>query len=465
MEALWIVFVVAFGAFMLVTRFGNYRKARSAWQEFARRRGYEFEAGGAFRTQAVRGRAGDVSVTLDTFSRGSGKSRTTYTRLVVDPRGLVPGSIEIKKEGFAASIAKAFGGEDVETGDAAFDAAARVRGDSETILAALDDKTRRRIERALGAGVTISKGVLSWEAAGWFHDLDTLLYLESEMTALAQALSIPVGGIPGRLRENVERDSSPPMRRRCLETLLANYPDHEATAAAARAALGDRAAEVRAIAAESLRGEGDATLVAVALDDTAPGPVRARAIDAIGARFAPGTARPVVSRALDAPPGPARAAAIRWAGRLRCDGAAERLAAMVAARDGLDAATGEAIGSALGVLGDPRGERAAIALLSHEDASVRLAAVKALAKIGGRDAVEPLLPFSKSLLDFGDLKPAAAGAIRAIQSRLGGAERGALSMAEILKTDGALSTPESESGGLAVSRESDGEATAPKDPA
>lgn len=82
-----------------------------------------------------------------------GKNSSAWTRLRFD--WTPPGLLRIKPEGFFASIRKAFGAEDIETGDASFDSAFLVQGSPrEWVLEVLNAEVRSALLRAanLGAG-------------------------------------------------------------------------------------------------------------------------------------------------------------------------------------------------------------------------------------------------------------------------------------------------------------------------
>jgi len=74
-------------------------------------------------------------------------------------------------------------------------------------------------------------------------------------------------------------------------------------------------------------------------------------------------------------------------------------------------------------------------LLAREQVEVRRAAAEALGKLGTVRAVEPLLEVFRT----GGGAAAARDAVRQIQSRIEGADRGGLSLAPAAADDGALS--------------------------
>lgn len=443
------VVLAVLGAVIVAVYHGSRLRAGTAvWSDFAKRLGLVYEPRGFFRRPTVGGSVGRFGVRLEGDPAGDARSET---RLVVDAEASLPRSLSIGAERPFASIRRAIGDTDIETGDAAFDAGASVFGSRDEALAVLSADTRRRVERALSVGVRVESGKIVLRNPGLARDSGTLVSLANEMLALAEALSIDVRPVPGRLLENVKSDPNPVFRRRCLESLVERYPDRDVTRAALRAALADRSPETRVLAAEKLPGdEGSGALEALALADDAGEETRARAVRALARRPASRAAAEVIERLLRDRGAPAlRHAAVAAAGALRIASAIPLLGAL---EPPLPPETAEAVALALREIGDPAGEDAAIALLASEDAKVRTAAARALEKIGSRRAVEPLHPIATSKLSFGAARTAAISAIRAIQSRLAGAEHGGLALPDAPAHgpgEGALAFP-NEAGNLAM---------------
>jgi len=423
-------------------------RRRKVWTGYARSLGLANDPGGFGRGPRVTGSVDGFPIRLEPIWRGTGRARRRYTRLTVFGRGKIPPDLSLHAEGFVSSALRAVGRGDVETGDAAFDATTRVLGDRAAALAALDADTRRRVRLSVMRGVRLDDSNLIWEGPGIVSNAARLEDTTRDLVALASGLSLEGTTVPARLERNVRSDSSPGVRRRSLETLLERYPEAKETTEACRAALHESSPETRVFAAEALPGdEGFETLEAVALSTVVGDDVRVRALRSLVRRAEPRRAAALVQAALGAAPSEARRAAVVAAGELRLADALPRLVAMVGSAD---AATRVALATALGEIGAAGGEGAALALLDSDEPLVRVAAARALGRIGGKDAVEPLLALSRGLLPFGDVRAAAADAVRAIQARLGPAERGGLAVSDVLRADGALSEPSAPDGGLSM---------------
>jgi HEAT repeat protein len=441
-----VVIACAVAVAALIAAVMRKERARLAFAEFARRLDLAYDPGSFRRGPSVTGSLHEFPIVLDSFTRGAGDSRRRYTRIIVHGRRLIPENLSLGPEGFLSSLQKALGARDYEIGDTAFDAAARISCDPIEALAVLSSDTRRRFERLLAEGVGVGNGNIVWETRGLAGDPNRLIALTEEMTALACALSLDDREIPARLLANVCHDDSPVVRRKSLEALLDRYARAAETTKAVRAALEDDERDTRVVAAEALPGdEGFETLSGVALSELASDGARARAISFISRRYDAVRSGPIVETALASRARPVRHAAVVAAGSLRLRSALPRLVAMAKAVEG---DTAVAVAEALGAIGDAEGEGAALSLLASGDTRVRVAAARALERIGGRSAVEPLFALTGGILPFGELRSAATSAVRAIQSRLGPAERGGLSMAEILRADGALGFPVAGDGSL-----------------
>jgi hypothetical protein len=85
------------------------------------------------------------------------------------------------------------------------------------------------------------------------------------------------------------------------------------------------------------------------------------------------------------------------------------------------------------------GHDAMVDLLGRDDADVRVAAAKALAVIGRREAVEHLLPLTKGLLADEQVKSATRFAVESIQGRLGRSGAGGLAVVDDGPQQGRLS--------------------------
>jgi len=84
-------------------------------------------------------------------------------------------------------------------------------------------------------------------------------------------------------------------------------------------------------------------------------------------------------------------------------------------------------------------QSALLAMLDSDDPPIQIAAAGALEVVGGREAVEPLLPLTKGLLTDVDLKTAARAAVESIQARLGAGGQGGLAVVDAAARAGQLS--------------------------
>lgn len=98
----------------------------------------------------LRGSLAGRPVTLRTFTRGSGKNQTRWTALDVDAPRVDPYfRLRLTPEGLGTRVAKAFGGQDVQLGDEAFDEAFRIESnDADRALRVFDTLTREMLLRA-----------------------------------------------------------------------------------------------------------------------------------------------------------------------------------------------------------------------------------------------------------------------------------------------------------------------------
>ncbi|MCP4132004.1 MAG: HEAT repeat domain-containing protein [bacterium] len=116
-----------------------------------------------------------------------------------------------------------------------------------------------------------------------------------------------------------------------------------------------------------------------------------------------------------------------------------------------------------GKIGDEKLNSILLNNLKNPDYSVRLELVKALGTCGKKDAVEQLYQIAGST-EMPDIKEAARKSIQQIQSRLGGGDKGWLSISKLSETDGALSVnDEAPEGALSMDSEEDPEEESKKD--
>ena len=176
-------------------------KGEARWNEAvahtAQRFGLGYNPKTFWKRSSATGTTGGLPVTVDAFTVSTGKSSTTYTRIVALP-GLPP-DVEIKPEGLGASIVKVFKGADFEIGDAHFDGQVVLRGDASRLRPMLDRETRTRVLAALDAGIVVDAGTVKYQRGGLERDPEKLAALTQMVVDLANALQ------PGGDKERLER--------------------------------------------------------------------------------------------------------------------------------------------------------------------------------------------------------------------------------------------------------------------
>lgn len=146
-----------------------------------------------FAAWRIRGREDGEAVAIYAVSRGSGRSRTTYTvvEMSVHPRD--GGSFAITNEGFLSKLGQGvLGLSDIQSGDAEFDAKAKIKGQDEAGLRRLleSSEARRAIASALDAyrGISITNEKIVYERRGSISRADYFRPLIAAMAAVARAM-------------------------------------------------------------------------------------------------------------------------------------------------------------------------------------------------------------------------------------------------------------------------------------
>lgn len=348
----------------------------------------------------------------------------THVRIESDR---IPRPLEIGRADGRTGVSRAIKGEDIQIGDASFDAVVHVAGPEDVSLAVLTGPTRDLLAAFLTKNGHLKDGVLTIDLVAEVPDEHSI----EAIVGLAKALS--VGPVPAALQANAAQDASPSVRRRNLEALLRHHAASKEARAASEAALEDPSPEVRLFAASNVEGAPSRdVLMALLADEGLKDDLRERALQGmVTAHPWPSVVAPV-KKALFAKSGAVRRAAIRAIGKAKAHALAGDLAEMVSIAEDQ---TCEALAEALGNLGGDRVESALIEMLKTKDSDVaRRAAIVALRKTGTVRAVEPLLAISK-----GPLAELARDTARAIQALLGDVEAGRLSVVDVGAAGGELS--------------------------
>jgi len=98
-----------------------WRSKREAWELLCEEIGASYIYNGMFQADMVEFNYKNWVIIMDTFSRGSGKSRTTFTRVRLNYVKNIAFELEIFPQNFLMELGKIFGAQDMELGEPEFD--------------------------------------------------------------------------------------------------------------------------------------------------------------------------------------------------------------------------------------------------------------------------------------------------------------------------------------------------------
>jgi len=362
--------------------------------------------------------------------------------VVVTVSGHLDPTLKLTHQGAWTAIKKLFGGEEVVVGDAHFDDDVEAHGPEVTLLAMLNLETRDRLRALIESGVSLEGGTLRFERSGQLRDSyvggrltsQALIALVKDMVWVMTRFRSVRDHVPRALAENAIEDGEPDVRRRNLNALAQRYRNHPETERAAQALLVDADPALRVQAAILLPGAVSEKVLRDVVNTSFVPEVRLAAFNHLekildAARFVA-----LTRSLLDTDEPIVRQAAVLALGRLKDAASLERIAEL-----GRSEPLAEACATALGLMRDARAQPALLGTLANGSLRAQVAAANALAEVGTIEAVAPLLALAGGLLTIGPLKEASRTAVRAIQSRLGDAEAGRLSLSETDLAHGAVS--------------------------
>lgn len=189
-----LVFLAIIGVAIMAITIGvnQSKKTNEAWAAVARQLQLVFHPGQIFSRPRISGIHKGCSVLVTTFSKGSGKNQTTYTRFRVSyPHSLDLG-LRLTKQGMLSGIGKFFGTQDIEVGDEGFDDAIVVKGrDPERVKEFLTLSRRMRAARFLTTyqGSSIDDLNVEWERRHVERDTDKIVRMIERMASLANHMT------------------------------------------------------------------------------------------------------------------------------------------------------------------------------------------------------------------------------------------------------------------------------------
>lgn len=382
--------------------------------------------GGKVGTGVIRGqelRIGDVV--------GHGKKRETQILVCPTGRG-VPFDLQLTPESFSTSLEKTLLGiEEIATGDEMFDQIFFIRASDEAgALAILDSGTRTAVQTAFSCDSwTVREGRLQSTWSGFTAD-EIFAKIDRGISA-SERLGAP-SDIDECLIRNAERNTVMAVRLRNLELVVARRRTQAIEKALIRMASSG-IWTVAIPAAKALGSAGIPHLASAVASAPAEEAVRAVIIlEGLGGSDAHATLRSALGSGYSV----VREEAARVLGRHKDAASREAIAHLL--DDPTSAGVRRAAADALGKIGGMESAGVLRAALGDVDMGVRSAAATALAACGTVDDVAYLLDRAEHDPERG-VRRAAREAVAAIQSRLGPAERGQLSVADPTAVAGALS--------------------------
>lgn len=192
MEAIFILLVVVAVAVVIPVVITYNKKTNEAWASAARKLRLRFTPAAFGQRRRMEGEHRGMRVTVDTYTQSHGKSSTTYTRFRVgypQPLGL---DLNLTPEGLFSGLKKAFGSQDIETGDKTFDDAVLVKGrNTRRVVEFLTPARRVRVSRFLKShkGATIRDDEIRWKRTGLIRTPDGIVAVVQRITDLARCLT------------------------------------------------------------------------------------------------------------------------------------------------------------------------------------------------------------------------------------------------------------------------------------
>ena len=173
------------------------RQARQqAWSELAAHTGLTFEPGGLFSPMRITGAYRGHALTLDTFTRRSGKNSTTYTRILLSVNNPSALSLAIYDENVLSKLGKALGMQDIQVGDDELDRRFTFKGQPQPVIAGLLTSIglRQKLLEARSVHVEVKGQEVYWQQRGAESNADHVQFLFDLLSDLAEAVDRAGGG-------------------------------------------------------------------------------------------------------------------------------------------------------------------------------------------------------------------------------------------------------------------------------
>jgi hypothetical protein len=211
-------------------------KRRNAWtdllRQFAASNDLHFEAPAFPKGPGVTGKLAEFPVCIDTYSSGSGKSQSLYSRITMSPE--IPPDLQIHRETYFTELGQKLMGEDLQIGLPLFDDTFVLKGVTTSLaLSLLGTTSRDALWRTVRDGsCAVADGDLTYTKSGYIKseaELGAQVELLKELAAaLTEFAHRPAVG----LLHHATEDPEPTYRARCLQALLSDFPASDEAAKA-----------------------------------------------------------------------------------------------------------------------------------------------------------------------------------------------------------------------------------------
>ncbi|MGD8375628.1 MAG: hypothetical protein PVF68_05765 [Acidobacteriota bacterium] len=222
MEGLFLFFLIPVAALIGWAVHQYRKKVDAAWGAAAASLDLEHSSGGTFGKRQISGELDGLRVLVDRHVRRAGNNSKAFTRYRIDfPRPLGIG-LRLKREGMLFGFARMLGAQDIQVGDAAFDADVVVKGsDPRRVIEFLTPARRLRILRLLNAlaGCEINDTGIVWSCPGMETDPGRLAGHLRRLVRVASHLSRPaeagdrLGAAVDAIREGRTEEALEAVRR------------------------------------------------------------------------------------------------------------------------------------------------------------------------------------------------------------------------------------------------------------
>ncbi len=177
---------VVFAVFTAANR--SVKQTNRAWADAAGRLGLDFQPGSPLKRRAIRGSHG--AIRIDLTEKSGGNNNTLREWRLAYPS--TPFSMTLMVETPGKKLLKAFGAQDFEIGDPAFDAKFMVAGSDQSAIARFLDSDRRAALMAAAErmpGVKITNSDVSWRTSNQYKDPSALIDDAKLLLQTAAAMS------------------------------------------------------------------------------------------------------------------------------------------------------------------------------------------------------------------------------------------------------------------------------------